>query len=99
LSTNIPNLTALSFYNPSTGRISIVGHNTGNSQITINGLLQNLPDAGSLSLYETNASLHLQRMSDVPVNSNLFTASIPSDTFFYFTYTFNLQHIYLPVFS
>jgi O-glycosyl hydrolase len=85
LSTNIPNLTALSFYNPSTGRISIVGHNTGNSQITINGLLQNLPTISSLAFYETNSSLNLQRMINVSVNSNLFTASIPSDTFFLLT--------------
>lgn len=85
LTTSIPNLIALSFYNATTGSFSIVGHNTGSTQITIIGQLQNLPAITSLSLYETNASHNLQRMNDVPVNANLFTATIPEDTFFFMT--------------
>ena len=91
LTTALPNLTALSFYDSATGKFSIVGHNTGSSQITINGQLQNLPAVSSLSLYETNASLHLQRMNDVAVNGGLFTATILADTFFYLTNTAAIQ--------
>ena len=83
LTTTLPDLTALSFYDTSTGHFSIVGHNKGSSEITINGELQNLPAINSLSLYETNPSLNLQRMKDVVVNGSLFTATIPADTFFY----------------
>jgi hypothetical protein len=83
LTTTLPNLTVLSFFDTSSGDFSIVGHNTGISEITINGELQNLPAVNSLSLYETNASNYLQRMNDVVVIGNMFTATIPADTFFY----------------
>jgi O-glycosyl hydrolase len=92
--TTLPNLTALSFYNSANGRFSIVGHNTGNLPVTINGQLLNLPTVNSLSLYETNASLNLQLVDDVVVNGNLFTATIPADTFFYFDGTTKSQVIY-----
>ena len=84
LTTTLPNLTALAFYNPSLGDLSIVGHNKGLSEITINGELQNLPEISLLTLYETNATHDLQRMGDVVVAGNQFTATIPADTFFYF---------------
>jgi O-glycosyl hydrolase len=84
LTTSIPDLTALSFYNTITGNFSIVGHNAGISEITINGELQNLPEISLLSLYETSASQYLQRMDDVVVAGDLFTATIPANTFFYF---------------
>ena len=83
LTTTLPSFTALSFYDASTGDFSIVGHNYGISGITIYGELQNLPEINSLSLYETSASQNLQRMDDVVVAGNLFTATIPADTFFY----------------
>ena len=83
LITTLPDLTALSFYDTSTGHFSIVGHNKGISEITINAELQNLPAINSLSLYETSASHNLQRMDDVVVIGSIFTATIPADTFFY----------------
>jgi hypothetical protein len=82
--TTLPNFTALAFYDTSMGDFSIVGHNKGISEITINGELQNLPVMSSLALYESNAYLNMQRMDDVVVVGNLFTATIPADTFFYF---------------
>jgi hypothetical protein len=84
VTTALSTLSVLSFYDATTGKFSIVGHNTGGSAITINGQLQNLPNISSLSLYQTNSSLNLQHMNDVVLNGELFTATIPADTFFYF---------------
>jgi hypothetical protein len=81
--TSISTLSILSFYDAINGKFSIVGHNTGSSAVTINGQMQNLPAIRSLFLYQTNSSLNLQHMNDVPVNGRLFTATIPADTFFY----------------
>ena len=102
LTTTLPNLTALSFYDPSTGDFSIVGHNKGISEITINGELQNLPAINPLSLYETNVSNNLQRMNDVVVIGNMFTATIPADTFFYLSIpasSTGSNKLWLPVIS
>ena len=84
--TTIPNLTALAFYNNSTGEFSIVGHNKGTTGITINGEIDNLSDITSLSFYQTNTSGDLQHMNDVVVEDSYFTAAIPADTFFYLYY-------------
>lgn len=101
LTTTLPNLLALSFYNATTGSFSIVGHNKGPSEITIDGQLQNLPAIDSLSFYKTNASNNLHRMNDVPVTGNQFTATIPADTFFSLNYpdipTETSLPIYLPL--
>jgi hypothetical protein len=81
--TSLAALTVLSFYNSSTGRFSIVGHNTDTSPTIIHGQLLNLPAISSLRLYLTNSSLHLQRIGNIAVNDDLFTVTIPADTFFY----------------
>ena len=82
---SIPGVTVVAFYHPLSGQVSIVGHNTGPSPVTINGLLQNLPIVNSLALYQTNTSLNLQRAADISVVGGTFSVSIPADTFFSMT--------------
>jgi len=83
LTTTLPSFTALSFYDASTGDFSIVGHNYGHFRNNDLRRTSESPEINSLSLYETSASQNLQRMDDVVVAGNLFTATIPADTFFY----------------
>jgi O-glycosyl hydrolase len=83
--TSIGSLTVIAFYDPASGKVSIVGHNTGTAAITINGQLQHLPEVISLALYRTNASVNLQRGTDIPVVGGAFSVTIPADTFFSLT--------------
>ena len=73
--------TTVSFYNPTTRQISITGHNTNSTPITINGQLKNLRSIKSLFAYETNKNINLQKRS-VRVSGQTFTIQIPGDTFF-----------------
>ena len=82
---SIPGVTVVAFSHPLSGQVSIVGHNTGASPVTINGLLQSLPIVNSLALYRTNASVNLQRAADILVVGGAFSVSIPADTFFSMT--------------
>jgi uncharacterized repeat protein (TIGR01451 family) len=75
----------VAYYNSTTGKITIIGHNTGSSSIAINGQLLNLPAISSLAIYQTNSSVNLQRGTDVPVTGGTFTVTIPADTFFSMT--------------
>ena len=79
---SIPGVTVVAFSHPVSGQVSIVGHNTGASPVTLNGLLQNLPIVSSFALYQTNASLNLQRAADIAVVGGAFSVTIPADTFF-----------------
>jgi O-glycosyl hydrolase len=74
----------VAFYQLAAEQVSIVGHNSGGSTITINGQLKNLPvTVASLAIYLTNATTNLQRGPDVPVSTGgAFAVTIPADTFF-----------------
>jgi hypothetical protein len=85
VNSSISGLTLLAFLNPVSGQVTIVGHNTGTSAVTINGQLRNLSPSSSLALYQTNASLNLERAMDIPVVEGAFSMSIPADTFFSMT--------------
>jgi hypothetical protein len=76
--------TTVAFYNPTTRRFTIAGHNTNSTAITINGQLRNLPAISSLFLYETNKNANLQRRA-VPVSGPTFSVQIRGDTFFTLT--------------
>lgn len=100
LSTTLSNLPTLAFYDAATGKFSIVGHNKGISDVTINGEIQNLPALNSLYLYETNATQHFQRMDDIAVTGNQFSVTLPADTFFYIgntVYPKSWSWVWLPV--
>ena len=71
------------FYNRTTKKVSIVGHNTAASPITVNGQINNLPLAlSSMNVYETNANVDFQQGAAVPVNGGSFQLTVPADTFF-----------------
>ena len=71
------------FYNPATKKITIVGHNTSSSAITVNGQMNNLPvGVSSMSVYETNANVNFEQQPAVPVSGGRFQLTVPADTFF-----------------
>jgi len=73
--------TTVCFYNPTTRQIAITGHNTNSTPITISGQLKNLRLIKSLTVYQTNKNINLQKRS-VRISGRLFTVQIPADTFF-----------------
>ncbi len=86
--------TTVAVFNATNGKIAIIGRNSGNSAITINGQLSNLPAVNTLALYETNLSADLSRKGDVPVSGGIFTAQISADAIFTLTnqpITFDLE--------
>jgi O-glycosyl hydrolase len=87
LSTSVGSLGHMAaFYDAANGKVTIIGHNTGGSPVTINGELLNLPlTVTSLSYYQTNSSTNFQPGTSVPVSSGVFTATIPADTIFTLT--------------
>ncbi len=80
---SVPRIVAV--YNGTTGKIVIIGRNSGNSAITIKGQLSNLPLVNAFALYETNSSINLSRKSDVSVIGGIFTAQISADSIFTLT--------------
>ena len=76
----------VAFYNPGTQKVTVVGHNTASSPITIVGQINNLPvEVTSMSLYQTNASVNFQSGPPVPVAGGRFQLTVPGDTFFSLT--------------
>src|SRR4029077_19754142 len=71
------------FYNRTTQKVSIVGHNTAVSPVTVNGQINNLPVAvSSMNVDETYPSADFQQGAAVPVNGGSFQFTVPADTFF-----------------
>ncbi len=80
---NDGNLTVSAFRHPATGRVTIIGRNSGSGTITVNGTLTNLPAAVStFESYRTNLSSNLQRGADVPVSGNAFSLTVAGHTVF-----------------
>ncbi len=77
--------TTVAIHNATTGKIAIVGRNSGNSAAVINGRLSNLPAVNSLALYETSSSSSLSRKSDVAVLDGSFTAQVSANVIFTLT--------------
>lgn len=76
---------AQAFYDSVAGKLTIVGHNTSSSVVTMNASLVDLAAPSALASYYTNSSLNLARGSDIPVTDGSFSVQIPADTFFTFT--------------
>ena len=72
-------------YNVASGKVTIVGRNSGSSTLTVNGQLNNLPAVTTLALYETGASANLVRRTDIAVSAGTFTARISADSLFTLT--------------
>jgi O-glycosyl hydrolase len=77
----------VAFYDSATGRVTVVGHNSGSAPININGQLLNVPaGVSSLSVYFTSASTDLQQGPSIAVTGGKFTVTVPADAFFTLSY-------------
>jgi len=80
------NVTVYAFQHPVTGRVTLVGRNTGSSNVTFAGQLLNLPAVSAFESYRTNASEDMVRGSDVAVTNGAFTLVAPASSVFTLTY-------------
>ena len=79
------NVTLYAFHHPVSGRVTLVGRNTGNS-VQFSGTLSNLPVVPTFEFYRTDASVNMQRGSDVTVTNGAFSFTAPANSMFTLTY-------------
>ena len=80
-------LTVYAFRHPTTGRVTLIGRNTGGS-LTINGSLSGVGSVATLEFYRTIASNNFgsfTRDSDAVVTNGSFVVTVPSNSFFTLT--------------
>ena len=80
-------LTVYAFRHPTSGRVTLVGRNTG-SALTLNGSLSGVGSVGVLEFYRTSASNNFTsftRGADAVVTDGSFVVTVPSDSFFTLT--------------
>ena len=73
------------FYDEVSGKLSVVGVNKTNSEITINGMLKNLPGVKKLEMYYTNDKENLHKSADINLKGKAFTTTIPAGCIFTLT--------------
>jgi hypothetical protein len=78
------NLLTVAFYNPSSGQVTVVGHNQTGSR-TLKIALTNLPVSGSMQLYLTDAVRQFERQADVTLVNGVVTIPVDLDTYFTLT--------------
>jgi len=77
------NFRVFAFYNSTTGKVSVLGHNKTGSTASVSGKFNNLPTLSTLKFWLTDSgSNNFSAQSNVTVSSQAFSTSIPSDTFF-----------------
>ncbi|BBE18603.1 hypothetical protein AQPE_2766 [Aquipluma nitroreducens] len=69
------------FVNPNM-QLVIVGRNSTNVPITVNGKLLNLPKVNSLEMFFTDSLKNLCRTSDITIADNSFSVTIPANSVF-----------------
>lgn len=79
-------VTVLAFHDPATGRVTLVGRNTGGDTVNFSAMLSNLPAVPSFELYVTDPSVNMQRRPDVTVNGGGATFTVPPFSVFTLTY-------------
>jgi hypothetical protein len=67
------------------GRLTIVGRNTGGSAISVQGSLSGLAPVSGFQFYQTSGGFYFQRGSDVVVTNGAFVFTAPSNSFFTLT--------------
>jgi O-glycosyl hydrolase len=75
---NDSSLIVRSFLN-SNGQLVIIGRNTDNKSITVNGTLTNMPVISRMDLTYTNREENLKKCSDIILNNNEIKVSVPPD--------------------
>lgn len=74
-----------SFYDPATGKFTIVGRTAVGSPVTLAGTLTGIAPTTTLAYYYTNATADLARGANVGVVNSQFAVDIPADTIFTLT--------------
>jgi hypothetical protein len=77
--------TIMAFYNQATGRVTIVGQNTGSTADTVTTSLTNLPSISSLEFYQTTSTQNMQRGADIPLTNNTFTYTAAANSVYTLT--------------
>jgi hypothetical protein len=80
------NVTIYAFHHAASGRVTLVGRNTGSSSVTFSGVLANLPTVPSFELYRTSGSSGMQRGTDVAVSNGAFSFVASGNSVFTLTY-------------
>ena len=78
----------LAFYHQPSGRVTIVGRNTGSNPVTYNGTMVNLPGISSFQYYrtsETDSSINFLKGNDIVVSNGAFTFTASSNSMFTLT--------------
>jgi hypothetical protein len=79
------NLTLYAYYQRATGRVTLVGRNSGGTTLTVNGALNNLPPARAFEFYKTDAGTNFGRLPDVPVSNGTLAFVAPANGYFTLT--------------
>jgi O-glycosyl hydrolase len=75
------NLDAVAFYNPSSGQVTVFGHNhTGSRNVKIS--LANLPVTGAMQVYMTDLSREFERQPDATIVNGVVTVLVDLDGYF-----------------
>jgi hypothetical protein len=78
-------LTVYAFRHPTTGRVTIVGRNSGGSSLTFNGSLSSVGSVGVLQFYRTDSGNNFARGADVVVTNGSFTFTASANSYFTLT--------------
>lgn len=78
-------LIVVAFYHAALQKVTVVGINTSNSSVTLNGTLANLPAINHFEMYHTNSTDNLHKDEDVTIADNIFKAYIPANCIFTLT--------------
>ena len=81
-------VTLYAFHHPATGRVTLVGRNTGGA-VTFSGTLSNLPAVPVFEFYQTDNTVNLLRGNDVAVTNGAFAFTAPANSVFTLTYAGN----------
>jgi hypothetical protein len=73
------------FRHQASGRLTIVGRNTGGSAITVQGSLNAVTGVSGFQFYQTSNGFFFQRGSDVVVTGGAFVFTAPANSFFTLT--------------
>jgi O-glycosyl hydrolase len=78
ISSNLQKMTLSAFYNPANGAIVITGKNDSDRAQTMEGMIQGLSNASSLSYYYTDATHNFSHGPDVRVSNRTFSKVLPA---------------------
>lgn len=78
-------LTIYAFYDPASGRVTIVGENRGTADVAVTGSLTSLPAVNTFQFFKTDPDSDFLRLADVTVNNGSFSFVAAGNSFFTLT--------------